>query len=234
MSAPVIIGNATLFHDTAENVLQSLGGGLDGCMDPPYVFNASGGGSFRYGRKCLDRIQEAGLTDGFDHGLITAAQFRSVVVFCHNDQLAELVTYLGSLFKRVAVCAWHKSNPMPVCNKHYVPDTEFWVHAWNSGAAPVGAPKQLARYWIGPTGKQAVYDHPTVKPLDLMLKIVTNIGGDTIVDPFMGTGTTGAAALIRGRKFIGIEKDKRFFEMACDRIARVYRDGLAKMPEVAA
>lgn len=68
--------------------------------------------------------------------------------------------------------------------------------------------------------------HPTQKPLDLLERIVlasTN-EGDLILDPFMGSGTTGVAALKLNRKFVGIEKEKEFLELAKKRIYAVKGD----------
>jgi hypothetical protein len=60
--------------------------------------------------------------------------------------------------------------------------------------------------------------HPFEKPVDLMLHLVERSPGETILDPFMGSGTTGVAALRLGRKFIGIEMEPRWFDIACSRI----------------
>jgi len=64
------------------------------------------------------------------------------------------------------------------------------------------------------------YDHETIKPLGLMEKlIITSTNkSDAVLDCFMGSGTTGIAALNLGRKFIGIEKNKKHFDEACERI----------------
>ncbi len=241
MVEPVIIGNATLYLARCEDVLPQLGDGLDVVMDPPYLFNASGGGKFRAARKCLDDIEAAGLDEGFDVGLITKRQFRSVTTFCHNDQLHLLTAHLFEVFGRYVVCTWCKTNPIPVANKHLMPDVEpfvaTWaedsdpfVRSWREGGHPHGPLKAKSRFWVGKNGQQDTYDHPTVKPIDLMRRIIKTTPGDVVTDLFMGTGTTGAAALIEGRSFIGVEKDPAYFAMAVDRIRKVYRDGLAKMP----
>ena len=62
--------------------------------------------------------------------------------------------------------------------------------------------------------------HPNEKPLRLMEQIVATHSqpGDTVLDPFMGSGTTGVAAIKLGRKFIGVELDPAHFETACKRI----------------
>jgi len=68
--------------------------------------------------------------------------------------------------------------------------------------------------------------HPTQKPVGVMewcLGFVPN--ADMILDPFMGSGTTGVACVKRGRKFIGIEMEPRYFDIACRRIEAAYKQG---------
>lgn len=61
--------------------------------------------------------------------------------------------------------------------------------------------------------------HPTQKPLGLMKWCIEQAGNpETILDPFMGSGTTGVAAIQMGRKFIGIEREPKYFDIACKRI----------------
>lgn len=69
--------------------------------------------------------------------------------------------------------------------------------------------------------------HPTQKPLPLMRHLVNLFSneGQTILDPFMGSGTTGVAAVQMGRKFIGIEKEPKHFDIACKRIEEAQRQG---------
>lgn len=61
------------------------------------------------------------------------------------------------------------------------------------------------------------YKHPTQKPIRLITKLVQKTTG-TVLDPFMGTGTTGAACASLGRKFIGIEIERKYFDISCERI----------------
>ncbi len=69
--------------------------------------------------------------------------------------------------------------------------------------------------------------HPNEKPLALVNHFVQlhTVAGDTILDPFMGSGTTGVACAKLGRKFIGIEIDPKYFDIACKRIEDAYRQG---------
>ena len=73
-------------------------------------------------------------------------------------------------------------------------------------------------------GNNATRQHPTQKPVSLMKWCISHLPEttETILDPFMGSGTTGVAALSMGRKFVGIEKDPDYFKIACDRIQQEY------------
>lgn len=224
MSRVERIGDATLYLGDCRDVLPALGKVDAVVTDPPYEFEAEGAGIFRTNRHCMDAVLAAGLSDGFDHTIIRRKLCDSAVVFCHNDQLDRIVPWLSGEFGRYAVCMWHKDNPMPVANKHYRPDSEIYIHAWTPDAFPVGSLAQKSRWFFAPVGKSE-YDHPTVKPLPLMQKIVCNVQGQTILDPFMGTGTTGVAAFKERRRFIGIEVNERYFDIACKRIEEAQRQG---------
>lgn len=93
--------------------------------------------------------------------------------------------------------------------------------AWTTLDQPVRA-FNYATCLLAGEGKS----HPTQKPLPLMkwcLGFVPN--AQTILDPFMGSGTTGVAAVQMGRDFIGIEREERYFDIACKRIEDAQRQG---------
>ena len=82
-------------------------------------------------------------------------------------------------------------------------------------------PGKMSSVWQIPPAK--ANGHETPKPLELMKRIVeaTSNPGDVILDPMMGSGTTGEACRMLGRRFIGIEKNERIFEMASRRIGEL-------------
>lgn len=88
---------------------------------------------------------------------------------------------------------------------------------WNGGGKHAVWTVPLDHH-AGGGGKQ---EHPTKKPVELMLQLVRDFTdpGDLVLDPYTGSGTTGVAALRLGRRFIGIEKNPRYFELACERLA---------------
>jgi len=80
-----------------------------------------------------------------------------------------------------------------------------------------------AKRFRGPVGVHE-WGHPTEKPLGLMLWCIEQVGAaETILDPFMGSGTTGVAAVKLGRRFIGIEIEPKYFDIACRRIEEAIR-----------
>lgn len=66
-------------------------------------------------------------------------------------------------------------------------------------------------------------DHPASFPLDLPYRAIETSGAESVIDPFMGSGTTGVACAKLGRKFIGIELESKYFDLACRRIEAEYR-----------
>lgn len=217
----LVIGNATLYLAECEDILENIGPVDAIVMDPPYLISTSGGGKFRKNRTNMDDIQKAGIDKGFDINIFNPDYYKSVLTFCHNDQLNILLPWFAKHYRRHVVCFWEKSNPMPVANRNYQANIEPYVHGWQKDAHPIGILKEKKRTILTPVGKSS-YNHPTVKPDKVMDKIMKNINAETVLDPFMGTGSTGIAALRHGKKFIGIEKDPEFFNIACQRFFKLY------------
>jgi len=121
----------------------------------------------------------------------------------------------------VTLLVWEKTNPVPFGNGKYISSIEFMVYVRGKGATynNIGYEHQLKTFRYGsPSTKVRL--HPTEKPnelLERLLRIHSN-EGDIVLDPFMGSGTTGVACKNQGRDFIGIELDKKYFEIAKERI----------------
>lgn len=222
-------GDATLYLGDASNLVGTLDRVDAVITDPPYEFGTSGGGLFRKNRTGMDRIAAAGLDKGFDIGVLTTAAEKgalSVAAFFHFDQVFDIARWFeASPLERHALCCWRKTNPMPVANKHYQPELEYYWHGWRKPFGVGGtALVQKRRVWDGKVGTSE-YGHPTEKPAGLMAKVVQNASrpGDIVLDPFMGTATTAVAALSLGRQFIGFEIDPAFFDASCRRVEQHLR-----------
>lgn len=85
-----------------------------------------------------------------------------------------------------------------------------------------------------PVSSASFSDHPCAKPVGLCRKLIQKLGGETILDPFMGSGTTLRAAMDLGRKAIGIELEEKWCEIAAKRLSQQvlplegYREGIAQ------
>jgi site-specific DNA-methyltransferase (adenine-specific) len=89
--------------------------------------------------------------------------------------------------------------------------------------------KQMRSVWSIPTTpkREKVFgNHPTQKPLELMRRLIAlcTLEGDTVLDPFCGSGTTGVACVSLGRNFLGIDLDQSYLDLATKRIESVYED----------
>jgi DNA modification methylase len=83
---------------------------------------------------------------------------------------------------------------------------------------------ELSDIWRIGASKELVDGHGATFPLQLPRKAIQSFSlfGEQILDPFMGAGTTGVAAVQMGRKFIGIERERKYFDIACKRIEQAY------------
>lgn len=122
-------------------------------------------------------------------------------------------------FKFHNLLVWDKVTP--TANRWYMKNLEFTLYLWKGRAKTINHPesKQILR-----AGIRNETDHPTEKPASLMHEYVRNSSdvGQLVCDPFMGSGTTGVACVQLSRRFIGIELDSKYFEMACERISVAY------------
>lgn len=218
------IGPHRLYHGDAYAIRPTLGWMDADVMDPPYDFDNSGGGAWRKARGASEQIIAEGLSDGFDFAIINPLLCGAVVVFCHDDQLPDLLPFMRGSFHRHRICFWRKVNPAPHHNRAYVADLEPYVHAWSRGHHPVGDYHALRRTIDAQVRPSKIWGHPTVKPDIVMDKIIANLSARTICDPFMGTGSTGVAAIKAGRIFTGIEHNPKHFETAIRRISAAWED----------
>lgn len=151
----------------------------------------------------------------------------SMIIFNDWKNLSYVVEALvknGFLIKDLI--RWEKSNPMPRnIDSRYVMDFEVAVWAvkgkgkWTFNR-PDGVPylKPVFRTGMVPGGKNRI--HPTQKHVDVMKSLVEihSSEGDLVFDPFAGSGTTGLACIYSGRRFVGAEIDKKYYDKAAERL----------------
>ena len=123
-----------------------------------------------------------------------------------------------------------KNNPMPRNrDRRFIVDYEFAVWAvkkkekWTFNRIDEKYERPEIRVNVTPKSEKKFGSHPTQKPLDAMKWIIERLSNphDTVLDCFMGSGSTGVAALELDRNFVGIELDEHYFDTAKDRIEKV-------------
>ena len=140
------------------------------------------------------------------------------------ETIIHLAERHGFYYKTTGI--WHKTNPMPRnMNLHFVNSTEAWIYftyktktgTFNNGGAML---HDFIETSVTPNGERHFGKHPTQKPESLIQHFVEILSnpGDTVLDPFMGSGITGVVSKRSGRNFIGIELDEQYFNMAKTRI----------------
>jgi site-specific DNA-methyltransferase (adenine-specific) len=147
------------------------------------------------------------------------------LVFCDLESISRWrETVLVQGYDYVRTCIWDKVDSAPqFTGDRPASGAEAIVlfhpkgrKAWNGGGG-----RNVFRHTVNSGIDRGAKNHPTQKPFELMTEIVELFTdpGEVILDPFCGSGTTGVAALRLGRRFIGIEKDAKYAQLARDRIA---------------
>ena len=146
----------------------------------------------------------------------------NVVVFGTEKMMNKLMNYCEDNGYTYTLTVWHKTNPTPLCNNRYLNSIEFAIHIREKGVKIYGSYHTKGKVYTSQVNKKDKdkYNHPTIKPLELVRKYIINhsLENDTVLDCFMGSGTTGVACKELNRNFIGIELDENYFNIAKSRI----------------
>jgi site-specific DNA-methyltransferase (adenine-specific)/modification methylase len=206
----VEIGLATLYLGDCAEILPTLEKVDAVVTDPPYGINESAGKNKSRGNLAV--AKDYG-NDDWDKSTI-------------SDELMKFVINAGK--KAIVFGGNYYSMPPTKCwlvwDKENTGDFADAELAWTNLDKAV----RLKRYmWNGMlrANKEPRGDHPTQKPIGIMEWCISHLpeNSQTILDPFMGSGTTGVAAVNMEKKFIGIEREKKYFDIACERIANQQR-----------
>jgi site-specific DNA-methyltransferase (adenine-specific)/modification methylase len=221
------IGDATLYLGDCLEILPTLPKVDAVITDPPYGIGYAGSKT----KHTIDRM------NGYLSYEDTAENIDAVCV--------PAIRFCIDIAKRVAL-----TPGIPNARKYPPPNGEGVIW-YPSGAnrGPWGFVTHQPIYYYGkcpflstgsgsrPSGFQnepvEQNDHPCPKPIGTMRWLVNRVSlaAECVLDPFMGSGTTGVACMNLGRKFIGIEIEERYFDIACRRIEQAYAQGKLFQPE---
>lgn len=147
--------------------------------------------------------------------------------FCNKKQIPLYFDiYVNKLKCNFELISWHKTNALPTYFNKYLSDTEYILYFHKqSGKLKPQSYEDAKTYYLDAINVQdkKKYNHPTIKPLNLVEKLIRNssLEGDLVFDPFLGSGTTGVAALKNNRNFLGIEVVKQYYDLSVNRCSEI-------------
>lgn len=206
----------TIYNADYREILLQLNIKVDLVLiDPPYIVGAKGCG-LAGDREYLHTITDKQLDLGFDNLMLK--QFDNWFCFCGKQQLLQIMDIAKD--SNWMIITWCKTNPTPLTNNNYLPDTEYIIHKFSKGRL-FGEYNHKSRFYIS-TNAQNDFSHPTVKPVGLVQKLITlgSQENEMILDTFLGSGTTCYCAKKLNRYSIGIEIDERYCEIAARRCSQ--------------
>jgi DNA modification methylase len=217
MSETVQIGNATLYLGDCMDILPTLPKVDAVITDPPYGINENS-------KKVASRRKLAAPKDYGDFDWDKAPPPNALIELIRTKGQHQAF-FGGNYFTLPPTSCWLVWDKLNGDNDFA--DCELCWTNWPK------AVRRLQWRWNGMIrqGNEERY-HPTQKPLEVMKWVIELCPkADTILDPFMGSGTTGVAAIQLGRKFIGIEREPKYFDIACQRIEQAVAQGQLFAPE---
>lgn len=232
----------TLLQGDCIKLLQSFDFAFDMIFaDPPY-FLSNGGISCQAGKVvsvdkgAWDKGRTSAEIDDFNRNWLEVCRNKLKpngtiwISGTHHNifSVARQITELG--YKLLNVITWQKNNPPPnISCRYFTYSTEFIIWARKEEKTPhrfnyelmklLNLNKQMTDVWRMPTiarWEKSCGKHPTQKPLSLVARCIlaSTHRGDWILDPFAGSATTGIAAHLTQRRFLGIEQELAFLEIA--------------------
>jgi len=213
------IGNATLYLGDCRDILPTLPKVDAVITDPPYGIDIGGSGTI--GGSRMVKAKDYGKADWDKVGM--SVEQWDVIRACSDRWIVWGGNHLADVLGPSAgVLAWDKK-----CQNGWDDTFSELEFAWTN---VITRAKGFRHLWAGALRGSEQGDnvrlHPTQKPIALMdwcLSFVPD--AQTILDPFMGSGTTGVACMNLGRSFIGIEREPKYFDIACRRIEDAQRQG---------
>ncbi|MBU0642386.1 MAG: site-specific DNA-methyltransferase, partial [Alphaproteobacteria bacterium] len=223
----VRIGNATLIHGDCLDVLPGLRGAADMMFcDVAYELTSGGNAHQSMGGIFATANYDNGgllmeVPDWEDLGgpFYRALKDNADAYIMTNDKnlFRAGIAFEGAGFRFHNLLVWDKIRATR--NRWYMKNLEFTLYWWKGKADPKGIHDCGSKQLFSLNAKKETA-HPTEKPVALGAHYILNSTnqGDVVLDPMMGSGSAMVAAVQNGRHCIGIEKDERWFDVACERV----------------
>jgi site-specific DNA-methyltransferase (adenine-specific) len=199
--------------------------------DPPYLIESTkAGGKSQLARSIQgmnDELENGMFTEGINtkhlDEIVRVCKNINVYLWCNHKQIPQYFDYFLKKHNcNFDIIIWNKINATPLFNNKYITDKEYCLYFRKCAYCNPKNYENAKTVYHQPINivDKNRYSHHTIKPLNIIKTLVCNSSkeGQTIFDPFLGSGTTAVACINTGRNFIGIEKDEDYFEIAQRRI----------------
>ena len=195
--------------------------------DPPYqIDHTKAGGQSPLAKSIQgmnNELEAANICKGFDKAILSemvrVMKNINCYVWCNHKQIPMYLEYfvkgLGCAFD---ILVWVKSNATPLFNNKYLTDKEYCLYFRKGGYCNPKDYESAKTAYSQPINAKdkKIYNHPTIKPINIIQNLISNSSkeGDTVLDCFMGSGTTGVACVRLNRNFIGMEINSEYYKIA--------------------
>jgi site-specific DNA-methyltransferase (adenine-specific) len=206
--------------------------------DPPYDIKNTRPGTGSKLCKSMsnynNQIREANIVSGFDYEGVLAEFCRiqkniNIYIWCNKAQIIFYLDYFVTQRKcKFDIIKWVKTNAMPTYSNKYLTDTEYCLFFKKGAKCEPESYSDASTLYHAPINSKdkKLYGHPTIKPVEILNRLIRNssIEGQTVLDPFMGSGSTGVSCKKLNRNFIGMENNNNNFDIACGRVKSISND----------
>lgn len=197
--------------------------------DPPYELDKRTS-TTGYFSKSLNNLyadfQNANVMGGLDNSILDefmrVMKKPNIYIWCNKKQVVSYLNYFVVKHKcSFEIMVWIKTNPIPLSGRNYLNDKEFCLY-FRKGIPLTTTYETGKTYWVSSTNKadKVRYEHPTIKPEFIIEMLIKNSSmvGDTVLDCFLGSGTTAVCAKKLDRNYIGFELNEKYAKIANERL----------------
>lgn len=175
-------------------------------------------------------LQRDNLIDEYDKSileeLIRVMKKINIYIWCNGEQVPFYIDYFVNKNKcKMDILVWNKTNAMPLYNNKYMTDKEYCLYFRKGGYCKPTCYEDAKTVFYLPINQKdkKKWIHPTIKPLSIIRTLIRNSSkeNDVVLDCFLGSGTTAVACILENRNYIGVELNKKYYDIANKRISEL-------------
>lgn len=175
-------------------------------------------------------LQRDNLIDEYDKSileeLIRVMKKINIYIWCNGEQVPFYIDYFVNKNNcKMDILVWNKTNAMPLYNNKYMTDKEYCLYFRKGGYCKPTCYEDAKTVFYLPINQKdkKKWIHPTIKPLSIIRTLIRNSSkeNDVVLDCFLGSGTTAVACILENRNYIGVELNKKYYDIANKRISEL-------------